>query len=136
MEFKLASGAVLNVTMSSFDDADALQTALLNAAKGMKLNADIESQDVSDMLGPILNAATSKEVKAAMFKCFERVTYNGQRMGKELLDDPEIGERVREDLYEIQINVAKVNCGPFIKRAFSLFKGFRKELTAGTPEQK
>lgn len=135
MEFKLGSGAVLVVTMASYDDADALQTALLNAAKGLKLSEDLMNQDVSDLLSPILNAATSKEVKAAMFKCFERVTYNGQKMGKALLDDPEIGEKVREDLYEIQMKTIEVNCGPFMKRAFSLFTAYLKKKP-GTLEQK
>lgn len=128
MDFTLASGSKLTVTMSSFDDADALQTALLNAAKGLKLPDNPMDVDTTDMIRTILEAATSKDVKAALFKCFERALYDGHKVGRPLFDDLEIGERAREDYYEMAIKVIEVNCRPFLKRVFSLFTAFQATL--------
>lgn len=118
----LASGAQLQITSAPFKDAHALHKALLAAAKGIPLAADPFKQDVSVLKDIVINAATSDDVEACLFRCFERVTYDGLKLKVDLFDDPKIGDKVRTDFYLIAWEVARHNCAPFFGQAFSLLK--------------
>lgn len=134
MESTLLSGAKLNITPASFEDAFALQNALLESAKGIKFELDIANMDVTDFKDFIIGAATSKAVQSAVFKCLERATYNDIRVTRQLFDDPKLGENAREDYYEMVIKAVEVNCKPFFVRAFSaLSSAFTAQR--GTPRQ-
>jgi hypothetical protein len=138
--FTLDSGAKLEVTESSFAEAYALEKALISAVKetnltGLKITKDIFDMDIDVMARSVLVMATSTEVEQCMFKCFERATYDGLRITRGLFDDPKIGPKIREDFYEICLKVAEVNCRPFLKRVFSVLKGFLQTLN-GAPKQK
>lgn len=122
MDFKLASGAKLSVTEAPFVDAMALQKALLASVRGVPLAQDIMKMDVSVLKDAVISAAISPEVESAVFRCADRATYDNIRVSEDLLNDPKIGTRAREDFYEIAWNIIVVNCGPFFKRTFSRLK--------------
>jgi len=129
MDFQTASGAKLSVTQASFVDSMALHKALLASVKGLPLAQDITKMDLTVLKDMVVAAATSPEVEKALFRCAERATYESVRVNEELFDDQKIGNRAREDFYEIAWKVVEVNCGPFFKRTFSRLKG----ALAGAP---
>lgn len=131
--FTLDSGAKLEVTESSFNDAYSLEKALISSVKetnlsGLQIKKDIFDMDIDVLLKSILVMATSSHVEQCLFKCFERATYNGLRINRGLFDDPKIGLLIREDFHEICLKVAEVNCRPFLKRIFSVLKVFLQTL--------
>lgn len=138
-EFKLESGATLEVTMGSFQEANALKNALLTAVKGTKglddavvqaASGGIQNADVGPILDAILGTATSETVERCLFKCFERCLYDKVKITPDLFDDPKMGLSLRQDYYSIAIKVIQVNCSPFLQGALSLYKGLQKT----TPE--
>ncbi len=138
--FTLDSGAKLEVTESAFNDAYALEKALISAVKetnmtGLQFKKDIFDMDIDVLLKSVLMMAISPQVEQCLFKCFERATYNGLRISRGLFDDPKIGSQLREDFHEICLKVAEVNCRPFLKRIFSVLKTFLQTLN-GTLQQK
>ena len=131
--FTLVSGAKLEETESSFNDAYALEKSLISAIKetnlsGFQVKKDIFDMDIDVLLKAILVMATSPQVEQCLFKCFERATYNGLRINRGLFDDPKIGLQIREDFHEICLKVAEVNCRPFLQRIFSVLKVFLQTL--------
>lgn len=139
-EFQLASGTKLVVTPAPYEDASDLFKAVMKAVKGLSLSekdlqTDIERiKDspavVAQFLDKILSVAVSDEVEEAIFKCGQRAAYSGIRVTRELFDDEKIGDRAREDHYQIWMKIVEVNCLPFFKQAFSAF-----ETRPGTPTE-
>jgi hypothetical protein len=134
MDYQLASGAKLTVSQAPFVDAMALQKALLAAAKGLPMAADIMKMDVAVLKDVIIAAATSPEVEKALFQCAARATYDSVRVDPDLFDDAKIGTRARADFYEIAWKIIEVNCGPFFKTTFSRLKAALPAAPAASPK--
>lgn len=132
-DITLPSGAVLHITLADFEDADALQTALIKSGRDLPITADIANADVMVLKDAIITAATSPEVKVALFKCFERSTWNNQKINKALLNDPAHAEQIRGDYYFMAWEVIKANCSPFFVPIFSRLKGLLKTPTVTPP---
>jgi hypothetical protein len=122
MDFVLPSGSKMTVSESSYEDANALLKALLKAAKGIPLAKDPMSMDVTVLKDALIEAATSSEVDAAIFKCAERAVYENVKVTKALFDDPKLKEAARADYFLIQWHVIEVNCGPFFGKTFSILR--------------
>ena len=128
-EFTMPSGAKLHVSMASFEDADTLKNAILQAANGLKVTQEILGIDMAklssdpdaltQMLGTLISAATSPTIKNAMFRCAARASYDNRKIDNALFDDPEVGEKAREDYYAICMRIAEVNVLPFFKKVLS-----------------
>lgn len=137
-EFTMPSGAVLAITIAPFEDVIALQSSIGKAIGDVILTPGATDAEMSlegvfsnpAMLSVAVNKikaiAISPDVRVALFKCFERVTYGGLRLGKDTFDDPERGEAAREDYYNICLKVIEVNCKPFFVKTFSGLKGLGK----------
>ena len=109
---KLSSGAELNITVGSFAESRDLYQAVLEEAKGLKLdaNADVDINLFKDLF---CTAMGSKKIEKYLWICMKRVTYNGTR-----ITDPEaVFEPVeaRGDYMEVCLEVAKANVLPFMK---------------------
>ena len=130
-EIVLKSGAKLEVTVSEFQKAKALQDALLRAAKGAPLSSEFLEQDLGALKDLLIQVATSEEVDKALFACLEKCSYKGVRVTRALFDDKDLAEEARADFYDMAWNVVKVNCGPFFKQALSLLKASQKTPAAG-----
>ena len=128
-EFTMPSGAKLHVSMAPFEDADELKNAILKAAKDLKMTEDILGIEMStlaqdagaltQLMGTLINAATSPDIKQAVFRCAARASYDKRKVDNALFDDPELGEKAREDYYAICMKIAEVNVLPFFKKVFS-----------------
>lgn len=121
-EVVLPSGAKLVVSDARFEDADALTKALVKCMSGFPFTPDMLKMDVGLLKGPLIEAATSKEVSESLFRCFNTCTYESIRVTKVLFDDPKIGIAARRDYYPMAWEVIRVNCGPFFDQALSWFK--------------
>ena len=115
------------ISASPFIDASELRDALLKSIKGIQVSPELLKTDVTAMKDALIEASTSPEVRVALFKCLERATYDGVRVNVGLFDDPQLGERAREDYYNMAWKAVEVNCLPFLRRISSLLKaGFEK----------
>lgn len=132
MELTLDSGSKLVITVAPFADAHGLLKALLRAIKGTNL-AGLDIPDsieqlrgnwsiLSKFIDRIVSMVTSDEVEEWLFKCFQRVAYNDQKITKALMDDPQMGEQLRRDYYTICYKVIEANCKPFFEQTFSGLK--------------
>lgn len=123
VEEVLSSGAKLVITKAPFPQALALNKALIRSVKDVISAPGALEKDVSIMNAAfITNAITSDEVEAALFKCFERCTYDNVKVNRELFDDEKLGDRAREDYFSMARKVIEVNCGPFFRQTFSWLK--------------
>lgn len=136
-KFTLGSGAELEVTVASYQDANALKNAILEAVRGTKGLDDVLGQvtaggvanaDLGPIMDAILGTATSEKVERCLFKCFERCLYNKVKLNLDLFDDRKMGMQVRRDYYEIALKVIQVNCSVFMQGALSLYKGLQIKM--------
>ena len=123
-EVTLSSGARVVITVAPFVDAHSLFKSLLKSAVGVKVSENFLEQDITNLKDAIIAAAVSPDVEVALFKCFDRVLYNGIRFTRDIFDDPKEGEKAREDFYPVAIEVIRENCLPFFRQTFSAFRGF------------
>jgi len=133
------------VQPAGFEDADELQTAIMEGLKGSKIDLsglsealaegeNILEADIGKMSGPIesiigmaLSVCTSKRVKQALFKCCDKIVLVGdENVNREFFENVDN----RELYYPIMMEVVKVNLGPFFKRIGSLFGGPGSLITA------
>jgi hypothetical protein len=133
----LINGAELKITLGSFAEAMALQKAIGRALRGMKIDlpdnakADLSPDSIGDILGAVLNVATSDEVETALFACAGRCLIGQDKVDKDYFEKAEN----RQNYYPIMIEIIKANCGPFIKGLGSSFGGLG-QLLAKSPASK
>lgn len=139
-KFTLKSGKELVVTLSDFETADELKNAIFRELRGLKLDKSIMGEEIGELdlaglmkgagnpallsllIDKALQLGSSKDVKAALFACFDKATYAGARLSAELFDDPSLGESLRGDYFEVCVKVTEVNVGPFFAQTFSALK--------------
>lgn len=134
-QFKLPSGAELHVSMADFQSSDALMRSILKQLSGLKLSKEDMQRDIEELrenpsgimvfFDKIISLVTSMEVRVAVFECAKSAKYapNGGAglvaINTQLFDDPEYGDKAREDYYTILYRIAEVNCKPFFAKTFS-----------------
>ena len=109
LEKKLPSGAVLKFTLASFEDADELLRVFMAEMKSMSFTADRQMAEVVKDIACIM--LSSKDLKAAAWKCLERGRYNELKIDKQTFQTAE----ARQDYLPALIAVAQENIAPFIK---------------------
>lgn len=120
----------LKITLGSFAEAMALQKAIGRALRGMKIElpdsvkTDLSADSIGDILGAVLNVATSDEVESALFTCAGRCLIGNDKVDKDYFEKAEN----RQNYYPIMIEIIKANCGPFIKGLGSSFGGLGQLL--------
>lgn len=139
-EFALSSGAVLLVSMASFQDAKRLHNEVLRALRGtgageLDLAALKDAfstgkfkdggDAVNMVVDRVMTLAASDEVQAAIFACAKTAVYKPDnamiKVTPAMFDDVQFGERARGDFYQICMKVMEVNLSPFFKAIFSSF---------------
>lgn len=138
MDKTLPSGATLHVGPAPFEDAIALHDGVLEAFKGFQIPGNVQDLmdlDMSDVKDAVISAATSKAVRAGIFACARRCTYNNRGITQDLFDDPKTGQQAREDYYAMAWEIIQANCGPFFVKTFSWLKALLP-TTAPSPESK
>lgn len=126
----MINGSELKITLGSFSEAMALQKSIGRALRGMKLDlpdsakADLSPDSIGDILGAVLNVATSDDVEVALFDCAGRCLIGTDKVDRDYFERPEN----RQNYYPIMIEIIKANCGPFIKGLGSSFGGLGQFL--------
>lgn len=138
MDVVLSSGAKLSITMASFEDVMELKSAIGAAIGKVELTPEVWNADMSvggimgspvilsSIMDKIRLLVISKDVRLALFKCFQRVTYNDVRITPTLFDDPTTGEAMRRDYFTICSKVIELNLKPFFEQTFSALQGLAK----------
>lgn len=117
-KLKLPSGAELEIWISPFEDAKALYQALLEEAKGLKLNPKDEV-DVNFYKDLFCVGFSSKKIEACIAKCFAKCTYNGARISNDTFEPVDN----RQDYMVACFEVAQDNVAPFTKDLYAKLQG-------------
>ena len=112
----LPSGAELKITVAPFADSRALYQAILEEAKGLKVDASTEI-DVNLFKDLLCSLLASKKVESAIMLCMKRATYNGLKIDEQTFEPVE----ARQDYFEACFEVAKENIAPFTKSLYARF---------------
>lgn len=121
MDIKLPSGADLNITLASFQDSKELWSAVLEEAKGLRANPDVEI-DVNLFKDMFCTAFSSKKIEAALWKCMQKCRYRDDDRGDLKIDSTTFEPvSAREDYMTVCFEVAKANCAPFLKTLASSY---------------
>lgn len=132
-EHKLPSGAILKIGHTPFEVSLALNEAIVEELKNVVISSDMEMATLYKDL--FCMGFSSQKIKACLWKCFERCTYNS---GKgDLRIDHQTFEpmEARQDYAEVCMEVAKYNIAPFVKSHFAKFSQVLETLKA-SPESK
>lgn len=119
-EVKLPSGAILKITPAPFADARALYQAVMEEAKGLKLdpNADVDVNLYKDLFCVGL---TSKKIESALWDCFKRCTYDSGAGDLKITTDSFEPVERRDDYLTVCFEVAKENVQPFMKSLYAQY---------------
>jgi hypothetical protein len=135
----LASGAVLEIQMASFEKAHKLLKVVTKEIEGVKLafglNGSIKDMFTMDVNDATLNTfkdvfarlLSSDAVEEALWACLATVTYDKKRVTKDLFNDD---EAARCDFLVMQKEVMVYNLTPFFKNLGLLLSGIGQKSTA------
>lgn len=125
-EHKLPSGAVLKIQVAPFSDSKALYQAILEEMKGVVVTKDTDMSSVFKDVACI--GFSSKKIEAALWKCFERCTYDSGKGALKIDSDSFEPVKSRDDYMAVCLNVAKENIAPFVKSLFAEYKTFQATI--------
>jgi hypothetical protein len=124
---KLPSGAKLEITLAPFADGKALYQAILDEAKGIKLNPqdEIDTNMWKDLM---CVAFSSKKIEKEIENCFKRCLYNGKKIDADTFEP----EEARQDYLEACVEVVKANVLPFVKSLYVKYSHILEALKASS----
>jgi hypothetical protein len=105
----LPSKAVLKIQMAPWEDAHNLYKAVM----GVVSKTSFEHDGVINFLAKV---SISTEIETALWACYGRAHYNGQKINKELFEN----EEVRGDYLIIAKEVLAYNMAPFLASLVSV----------------
>lgn len=121
---QLPSGAELSITLSPFAVSKALYQAILEEAK--LVGIDPKQDEVMLYKDLLCSMLSSKKVEAALAKCMERCTYNGERIAN--VEATFELESARDDYLTVCFEVAKENISPFLKSLYVRYSQVLEKL--------
>lgn len=119
-EVTLPSGAILQITLSSFPVSKELYQTILEEFK--HLNLDGEKEIDPNLFKDIFcTGFSSKKIEKCVWKCMEKAVYNKLKIDENTFEP----EEARQDYTTVLMEVAKANVNPFLK---SLYAQYSKVL--------
>ncbi len=122
---ELPSGAKVAMTLADFESGLALYEAVTE--EGYEIRIDVGMEVLELYKNVFCRASFSKKIKAALWKCFERVTYNGEKITKDTFEKVE----ARQDYLKLCMEVGKFNLDPFTKDLYAQYAPLLEKLRAG-----
>ena len=107
----LPSGAILEITLAPFADANNLKKAIASEMKGLHLTSEMSLTDANFLKDAVFTAIASERILACVEQCFKRCTYNGLKINADTFEPAE----ARGDYDLICYEVVKENLLPFLK---------------------
>ena len=132
-EHTLPSGAILRISSTPFADSMALNEAIIEELKGVEFTSETEMLVIYKNLFCI--GFSSKKIKAALWKCFERCTYDSGKGPLKIDKDTFEPEEARQDYVAVCLEVTKHNVLPFVKAHSAVFSQM-SEILQGDPGSK
>ena len=129
----LPSGAILEVTLASFEEGNALMKAVVKEVESLKISLgefsfkgfDINSEMSNEMINTVKNYAarmiSSEEIEVCLWKCIGRARYDNQPITKDLFEKSER----RVDYLIIMKEVMVYNLAPFFSGLGSLLSAMK-----------
>lgn len=130
----LPSGAILEATLASFEEGNALMKAVVKEVESLKIslgdfnfkNLSINSDMSDEMINTVKNYAarmiSSEEIESCLWKCIGRARYDNQKITKDLFEQSER----RGDYLIIMKEVLVFNLAPFFSGLGSLLSAITK----------
>lgn len=121
-KIKLPSGAMLEITLLSFESAmDLMQ---LTAEEIRKLGIDIKGlnlrtileQEHTTLIGPVCSLLSSRVLREEIKKCWDRATYNNVKIDSSTFEKAEN----RGDYLFVSYHLLKANLLPFFQNLISI----------------
>jgi len=122
----LPSGAILEINIAPFADANALNKAVAKELLKIKIDKELELEDPNFIKDIVCTAISSDEIMGALWLCFKRCTYNNLKLTEDIFEKAE----AREDFFSVCQIVLKENIGPFVKSLLSQFGASSSEKKA------
>lgn len=127
IQHKLPSGALLEITIAPFEDAQ----ELYQMVAGELLSVDIKADDeinVNMFKNLFCVFLSSKKIKEAIDLCAKRCVYNKERIDSDTFEEVDR----RQDYIECMAMIAWENIHPFGKALFAQYKEvFGRVMTMG-----
>lgn len=113
-EVTLPSKRILKISLAPFRDSRDLYQAVLEEAKGLKLdpNADVDVNLYKDLF---CTAFSSKKIELALWKCVTRAVIDDLKISEDTFEKIEH----RDDYMTTLMEVAKENLLPFMKSLYA-----------------
>jgi hypothetical protein len=119
----LSSGAELDITMASFEEADALLDAVLKEVES--INVTSKDDHVNVLKNLFTRAKLSPTIKNALKPCLARTTYNKVKLiNNDVFED----EKARCDYLPVLKEVLEYNLTPFFVSLISAFSGLESKI--------
>lgn len=131
----LESGAVLEISMSSFEVGCRLLKAVTKEIESIKIslgvgvtdikyifNEEINDSIVNTIKNLIARTISSDSIEAMVWECMGRATYNNQKITKETFES----EQTRADYLVVFNEVLWYNISPFLKNLGSVLSGIQE----------
>ncbi len=118
----LGSGAILEMTIASFEDGKKLLKAVTKEVKGIEIT---KGQDAINVIkNMVASVILSDEIDSALKPCLDRSTYNNKRITQETFED----EIARGDYLMVLKEVLEYNLTPFFSNLLSMLKDIEKQM--------
>jgi hypothetical protein len=119
----LSSGAELDITMASFEEADVLLDAVLKEVEG--INVTSKDDHINVLKNIFTRAKLSPAIKAALKPCLDRTTYNKVKLiNNDIFED----EKNRRDYLIVLKEVLEYNLTPFFASLISSFSVLESKI--------
>lgn len=127
MKKELPSGAVLEITLAPFADANKLFKIVGKEFKQIGIKPDQELLDANFLKDCFCTLISSDEVIAAIMVCAKRCTYNGLKITEETFEPAE----ARGDYIVALTLIAQENVIPFMSGLYAQYKTIFGKMNQG-----
>jgi hypothetical protein len=139
-----ATGKPVKISAAAFDSALELHDAIFAEGAGLDLKLSLDTlragnvkemavADIVPKIVPfIMGAMASKRIKAALFACLEKSTYDNEKITMKTFEDYD----ARAAFYEIAAECLKFNLAPFFSGARFVLSPLAALMKKDSPAQK
>ena len=120
----LPSGKVLEISLASFSEANALNKAVASELKGLKIDRDLDLEDPNFIKDAVCTAIASDKIMGCLDACIKRCTYDGIKIDKDTFEP----EENRQDYFIVYKEVLIETIRPFLKSLLSQFGAQKPEM--------
>ena len=115
----LPSGKILEISLASFSEANALSKAIAAEIKNLKIDKELDLQDPNFLKDIVCTAISSEQILDCLKICMKRCMYDNQKIN----DDSFEPEENRQDYFFVCKEVLLETMRPFLKGLSSQLGG-------------